>query len=76
MEASCYSQYIFSTKNNINRIFGNVSKKYALQYYQLKVGHGVIKSFLAKIRKIEILQYWWCKKPVQWVEHLYTKCYK
>lgn len=73
-EASYYGQYIPWTKNNINPILENVLKKYVLQYYQLKVGHGAVRTFLTKIRKIEIPQCWWCKEPIQLVEHLYAKC--
>ena len=29
---------------------------------------------MAKIRRIETPQCWWCKEPVQSVEHLYATC--
>lgn len=49
-------------------------KKYASRYYQLKVGHGAVGTFLARIGVIETPQCWWCKEPAQSVEHIYTKC--
>ena len=73
-EASRCGQYIPWTKNNINPMLGNAPKKYASRYYQLKVGHGAVGTFLAKIGKIETPQCWWCKEPLQSVEHLYARC--
>lgn len=34
-------------------MIGNLPKKFASRYYQLKVGHGVVGTFLAKIGVIE-----------------------
>ena len=73
-EASRCGHYIPWTKNNINPVLGNAPKKYASRYYQLKVGHGAVGTFLAKIGVIEAPQCWWCKEPVQSVENLYAKC--
>jgi len=73
-EASRSGQYIPWTKNNINATLGNVPKKYASRYYQLKVDHGAVGTYLARIGKIETPQCWWCKEQVQSVEHLYTRC--
>ena len=66
--------YILWTKAEINQVLGNAPKKYAARYYQLKVGHGAIGIYLARIRKIETPECWWCREPVQSVEHLYTRC--
>ena len=49
-------------------------KKYASRYYQLKVGHGAVGTFLARIGMIETPECWRCKESVQSVEHLYTRC--
>ncbi len=73
-EASRRSFYIPWTKAEINQVLGNAPKKYAARYYQLKVGHGAIGIYLARIRKIETPECWWCREPVQSVEHLYTRC--
>ena len=51
-------------------------KKYASRYYQLKVGHGALGTFLARIGVIETPECWWCGVPEQTVEHLYTRCRK
>ena len=40
------------------------------------MGHGAVGTYLAKIGKIETPQCWWCKEPVQTVEHLYARCRK
>lgn len=37
-------------------ILGKVAKKYDAQFYQLKVGHGVIGNYSAKIGIIETSQ--------------------
>ena len=52
-ETSCRGYYIPLTKEGISLILGNISKKYALQYYQLKVGHGAVETFLARIGVIK-----------------------
>lgn len=48
-KASCYCYYVFWTKSNFSPILGNALKKYVSWYYQLKVGHRVFETFLAKI---------------------------
>ena len=62
------------TKEGINPTLANASKKYASRYYQLKVGHGAIGTFLARIGVIETPECWWCGETEQSVEHLYTSC--
>ena len=49
-------------------------KKYASRYYQLKVGHGAVGTYLTRIGVIETPECWWCKEVLQSVEHLFTKC--
>ncbi len=73
-EVSHHGYYIPWTKAEINPILGKTPKKYAARYYQLKVGHGAVGTHLARIGKIETPQCWWCREPVQSVEHLYTRC--
>lgn len=68
------SYYIPWRKKGINPTLANVLKKYASQYYWLKVEHGAIETFLTKIRIIELPECWWCGVAEQSVEHLYTKC--
>ena len=51
-------------------------KKYASRYYQLKVGHGAVETFLVRIGAIETPEFWWCEASEQTVEHLYAWCRK
>ena len=62
------------TKGGISLILGSAPKKYASRYYQLKVGHGAVGIFLARIGVIEAPECWWCGVAEQTVEHLYTRC--
>ena len=48
-EASCHSYYIPWKKEVISLILGSAPKKYASPYYQVKVGHGAVGTFLARI---------------------------
>ncbi len=73
-EASRRGFYIPWTKAEINPVLGNTPKKYAARCYQLEVGHGAIGIYLARIRKIETPEFWWCRESLQSVEHLYTRC--
>ena len=57
-------------------MLGSAPKKYASRYYQLKVGHGAVGTFLARVGVIETPECWWCGVPEQTVEHLYTRCRK
>ena len=72
-EVSRRGFYIPWTKG-AHPILGNIAKKYAARFYQLKVGHGAVGTYLARIGRIESPQCWWCREQVQTVEHLYTKC--
>ena len=61
-------------KTGMNELLSSAPKKYASRYFQLKVGHGAIGIFLAKIGVRETPGCWWCGQREQSVEHLYTKC--
>ena len=75
-EISRRGYYIPRTKEGISLVLGNAPKKYASRFYQLKVGHGAVGTYLARIGVIEAPDCWWCKEAVQSVEHLYAKCGK
>lgn len=45
--------YVPWTKPEINSVLGNAPKKYAARYFQLKVGHGAVGTYLARIGRIE-----------------------
>ncbi len=75
-EVSRRGFYIPWTEAKINPLLGNAPKKYASRYYQLKVGHGAVGTYLARIGVIETPECWWCKETVQSVEHVYTRCRK
>ena len=73
-EASRRGFYVPWTKNGIDPTLGNAPKKYASRFYQLKVGHAAVGTFLARIGVIEAPECWWCGEAEQSVVHLYTKC--
>lgn len=75
-EISRRGYYIPRTKKGISLVLGSAPKNYASRFYQLKVGHGVVGIYLARIGVIEAPDCWWCKEVVQSVEHLYTRCRK
>ena len=75
-EISRRGYYIPRTKEGISLILGNASKKYASTYYQLKVGHGAVGMFFARIGVIETPECWWCGAAEQTVKHLYARCRK
>lgn len=66
--------YIPRLEKGMSKVLGSTSKKYASRYLQLKVGHGAVGTYLARIGAIETPQCWWCNGAEQTVEHLYTKC--
>ncbi len=45
--------YVFSSKAKIDLLLGKAKKVDASRFYQLKVGHGAISTFLKKIRAVE-----------------------
>ena len=73
-EASRRGYYVPRLREGISVLLGKAPKKYAARFYQLKVGHGAIGNYLARIGVIETPQCWWCGQAEQSVEHLYTKC--
>lgn len=53
-EVSRRGFYIPQLEKGMSRLLGSTSKKYASLYYlQLKVGHGAVGTYLAKIEAIE-----------------------
>ena len=62
VEAVIKQAYIPWTETKINPILGNAPKKYASRYYQLKVGHGAVGTYLTRIGVIETPECWWCKE--------------
>ena len=66
--------YVPWVKRRMNELLGRTVKKYASRYFQLKIGHGAVRTYLAKIGAVETPQCWWCGQAEQSVEHLHTKC--
>ena len=73
-EVSRRGCYVPWKKAEINSILGNAPEKEASRYYQLNVGHGVVRTYLVRIRVIATCECWWCKETVEFVEHFYTRC--
>ena len=48
-EATARGFYVPSTKSRMNPILGGTLKEYAMRFYQLKIGHGAVGVFLARI---------------------------
>lgn len=46
-----------------------------MQFYQLKIGHGAVGTFLARIGAMEAPECWWCGAQEQTVIYLYTECW-
>ena len=68
--------YVFSPKAEMDPLLGKAKKVDASRFYQLKVGHGAIGTFLKRIGATETAECWWCGDAEQSVIHLYTKCRK
>ncbi len=68
--------YIPSQKAEIDPLLSKTKKYYAARFYQLKIGHGAIGTFLKRIGATESAECWWCGAAEQSVIHLYTKCRK
>ena len=68
--------YVPSSKAQIDPLLGKTKKFYASRFYQLKIGHGAIGTFLNRIGAAETAECWWCGDAEQSVIHLYTKCRK
>ena len=45
-----------------------------MRFYQLKIGHGAVGTFLARIGVIDTLECSWCGVQEQTVIHLYMEC--
>ncbi len=75
-ETNRRSYSIPRTKRGISLILSSASPKYASRYYQLKVEHGAVGTYLARIGVIETPKCWWCRVAEQTVEHLYARCRK
>ena len=65
--------YVPSVKSSINPTLGEALKRFAMRFYQLKIGHGAVGTFLARIGAMEIAEFWWCGAQDQTVIHLYTE---
>ena len=55
-EATRRGYYVPRTKEGISMALGSASKKYASRYYQLKVGHGAVGTFLVRIGVIVLVE--------------------
>ena len=75
-ESSRRGYYVPSLQAKIHPLLGRTRKFYASRFYQLKVGHGAIGTFLERIGATESAKCWWCGDAEQSVIHLYTKCRK
>ena len=45
-----------------------------MRFYQLKIEHGAVGIFFARIGVIKTPECWWCRAQEQTVIHLYTEC--
>ena len=70
------SFYIPCLRMQIHPLLGKTKKAYAARFYQLKVGHGAIGTFLKRIGVAKPAECWWCGDAEQSVMHVYTKCRK
>ena len=68
--------YIPSQKAEMDLLLSKTKKYYASRFYQLKIGHGAVGTFLKRIGATETAECWWCGAAEQSVLHLYTKCRK
>lgn len=60
-------------KKNIRLVFEKALKKFTSRLYQLKIGHKVGGTYLAKIEIIKAFYYWWYREKIQLVKYLYIK---
>lgn len=75
-KASSCDYYIPRIIKDISLTIKNAPKKYASRYYQLKVEHGAVGTFLIKIEAKKISEYWQCRASQQIVEYLYARYQK
>ena len=64
--------YIPSVKPQIHPLLGQTKKVYTSRFYQLKIRHGAIGTFLKQIGAVESAKCWWCGNSEQSTLHLYT----
>jgi len=50
------------------------TKRLALQFYQLKMGHCLTGQYLNWTKSHPTLQSWWCQYQVQTQDHLFKEC--
>ena len=77
IETSSRGYHIPRTKEGISLILGSATKNYVSWYYQLKIGHGAVETYSARIGVIETPEWWWCGVAEQTVDlncliYLYT----
>ncbi|KAF8534323.1 hypothetical protein BDD12DRAFT_913521 [Trichophaea hybrida] len=68
--------YRLNKKRRIHKLLGQVKKKIAGRYLQLKVGHTLMGVFLKHIKKKESQECWWCGHKRQTRDHLFMWCKK
>ena len=73
-EATIQGFYVPSAKSSMSLTLGEALKKYAMRYYQLKIRHGAVGTYLVRIGVMETPECWWCRAQQQTVVHLYTEC--
>ena len=73
-EATVQGFYVPQARSSISPVLGKVLKKYATRYYQLKIGHGAVGAFLARIGAVETQECWWYGAQEQTVVRPYTEC--
>lgn len=66
--------YVISIKSSINPIFDKPSKKFAMQFYQFKIKHEAVETFLAKIEAIETAECWGYRAQEQTIIYSHTEC--
>lgn len=57
-EATRQGSYVLVVKGGINETLGKTLKKFAMRFYQLKIGHEAVGTFLARIGIIETSECW------------------
>lgn len=65
--------YVLSAKSSINPTLSEALKRYAIQYYQLKIGHGVVGTYLIRIGVMETPESWWSRAQKQNIVHFFTR---
>lgn len=71
-ESSKQGFYISCLKIQIYPLLGKAKELYASRFYQLKIVHGVIETFLEQIERVESAGYWCCGETERSVIHFVT----